>query len=413
MNIWILNHYAITPDLPGGTRHYDLGRHLAQNGHQITIFASSFHHYLHQEIRLGPGEKRKLHQVEGVWFLWLRTPPYERNDWRRVHNMIAFAFRAWRTGRRLPHLFPQLGKPDVVIGSSPHLLTPLAAYRIARHWRAAFVLELRDIWPEAAIELGLLNARHPAAKVLQLLSQFLYRKATRIISLLPCVQEHVRTYGGTVEKIVWIPNGVELAHLQAKGRTPGENGDGFCVMYVGAHGQANALDTVLQAAALVEQRGYSTIRFVLVGDGPEKARLQAMARQMQLGNVEFRDPVPKSQVFHLLQEADALLVQLGGTEVYRYGMSSNKLFDAMAAGKPVFSSADAPNNPVREAQCGFAIPPRNPEALAESIVHLYHLPASEREAMGRRAQAYIQQHHDIRKLAQRLEQTLWEVLQNQ
>lgn len=412
MNVWIFNHYAIPPDLPGGTRHYDLGRQLAQRGHQITIFASSFHHYLHKETRLAPSENYQLEQVDEVRFVWLRTPPYDRNDWRRIRNMAVFAFRAWRLGRNLPKRFPQIPKPDVVIGSSPHLLTPLAAYWVARRWRAPFVVELRDIWPESAIQMGLLRRRHPVAMGLQFLERMIYRKAVRIVSLLPCVQEHIASCGASPEKVVWIPNGVDLTRFEGLEKHRPNAPNGFCLMYLGAHGQANALDTVLEAAHLLAQRGYSGIRFVLVGDGPEKRGLMALAAQKGLSNVEFRDPVPKNKVPPLLAEADALLVQLGGAEVYRYGMSSNKLFDSMAVGKPVFSSAEAPNNPVREADCGFPIPPRSPEALAEAVIRLYQMPAEEREAMGRRGRTYVQQHHDIRKLADRLEHTLLEVVQN-
>jgi glycosyltransferase involved in cell wall biosynthesis len=188
----------------------------------------------------------------------------------------------------------------------------------------------------------------------------------------------------------------------------GASHEGFRVMYLGAHGQANALDVLIRAAKILQDRGYREIRFLLVGDGPEKPGLMALAKELGLRNVEFREPVPKSEVPKALREADAFLVQLGGTEVYRYGISSNKLFDFMAAGKPVFSSVAAPKNPVEEAQCGFTIPPRDPEALAEAIVKLYRMPPEERAEMGERGREYVEEHHDIRKLAERLEQVLGE-----
>ncbi|MGC9019436.1 MAG: glycosyltransferase, partial [Candidatus Bipolaricaulaceae bacterium] len=171
MNIWIFNHYAIPPDLPGGTRHYDLGRELVKRGHRVVIFATSFHHYLHRETRLRPGERWKVEDVDGLKFVWIRTPPYQRNDWRRVRNMVAFAVRAWQLGHKLPKLAPEIGNPDVVIGSSPHLLTPLAAYWVARHYRVPFVMEVRDLWPQTIIDMGELSARHPITKALQALER--------------------------------------------------------------------------------------------------------------------------------------------------------------------------------------------------------------------------------------------------
>jgi glycosyltransferase involved in cell wall biosynthesis len=409
MNIWIFNHYALPPDLPGGTRHYDLGRELVKRGHRVAIFAASFHHYLHRETRLQPGEKWKIEDVNGVKFVWIRTPSYQRNDWRRVQNMVVFAFRAWWLGWKLLKLAPEVGKPDVVIGSSPHLLTPLAAYWVAQHYGVPFVMEVRDLWPQTIIDMGELSAHHPITKALQVLERFLYYRAKKIITLLAQADKYISACGIPQEKIVWIPNGVDFSRFE--GLEPcvaSENG--LKVIYLGAHGKANALDIVIQAAKILQDQGYRQIRFILVGDGPEKPKLIRLGQALGLANVEFREPVPKTEIPRVLGEADAFIVQLGGSEVYRWGISSNKLFDFMAAGRPVFSSAEAPLNPVKEACCGFTVPPRDPEALAEAVIKLYQMSPEERAEMGKRGQEYVEKHHDIRKLATQLESVLQSVL---
>jgi glycosyltransferase involved in cell wall biosynthesis len=409
MNIWFFNHYALPPDLPGGTRHYDFGQELVKRSHQVVIFATSFHHYLHRETRLRPGEKWKVEDVNGVRFVWIRTPPYWRNDWRRVRNMIIFALRAWWLGRKLTKLVPEIGKPDVVIGSSPHLLTPLAAYWVARHHRVSFVMEVRDLWPQTIIDMGELSAHHPITKALQTLERFLYHRAEKIISLLAQADKYITACGIPQEKIVWIPNGVDLSRFEGLEHcVTSENG--LKVIYLGAHGKANALDTVIQAAKILQDWGYRKIRFVLIGDGPEKPRLIGMAQTLGLKNVEFRKPVPKIEIPKVLREADAFIVQLGGAEVYRWGISSNKLFDFMAVGRPVFSSAEAPLNPVKEAKCGFTIPPWDPKALAEAVIKLYQMSPEERAEMGKRGREYVEKYHDIRKLAAQLENLLQSVL---
>ncbi|MCS7254557.1 MAG: glycosyltransferase family 4 protein [Armatimonadetes bacterium] len=413
MIVWIFNHYAVPPNLPGGTRHYDLGRKLVERGHQVAIIASSFHYYMHKETRLELWEKWKIEDINNIKFIWIKTPSYCRNDWRRMQNMLVYALRAWLLGRNLPKLTPDVKRPDVIIGSSPHLFAPFAAYLVAQYYRIPFVLEIRDVWPQAAIDIGVLKPYHPATKTLQVLERILYRKADKIISLLPFAYEHIIACGVSREKIVWIPNGVDLSRLESTVTKSYRSQSSLCIMYLGAHGKANALDTVIHAAKIIQERGYQDIHFVLVGDGPEKSKLMAMVREMRLHNVEFRDSVPKSEVIKVLNEADALLVQLGGTEIYRYGISSNKLFDSMAIGKPVFSSAEAPQNPVKEANCGFVIPPRDPRALADAVIQLYQMPLEEREAMGHRGQEYVKKHHDICKLAQRLEETLLEVVQKE
>jgi len=407
MNIWIFNQYAHPPDLPGGTRHYDLGRELVRRGHQVVIFATSFHHHLRRETRLKPGEYWKIENVNGVNFIWLRTPPYQRNDKWRMWNMTVFMFRAWWLGRKIPDLVPEIGKPDVIIGSSPPLLTPLAAYWIAKHYRIKFVMEVRDLWPQTIIDMGGLSVHHPITKTLQFLERFLYRRAERIITLLPFAHEYITACGFPQEKIVWIPNGVDLSRFEdfVAAASP-KSEKVFKVMYLGAHGQANALDVLIQTAKVIQDRGYSGIRFILVGDGPEKPKLMALAKDLGLHNVEFREPVPKSEVTKVLQEADVFLLNLEKVEVFRYGISPNKLFDYMAAGKPIISSVRTLSSPVEVTRCGLVVPPRDPKALVEAVITLYRMSPKERAEMGRRGREYVAKYHDIRKLALRLEEVL-------
>lgn len=305
MNLWIFNHYAHPPDLPGGTRHFDLGRELVKRGHKVTIFASSFHHYLHKEVRLKPGEQWKLEDIEGLRFVWIRTPPYQRNDNRRVQSMLVYALRAWRLGQKLG---PVLGRPDVVIGSSPHPFASLAAYWVARHHQTPFVMEVRDLWPQTLIDMGALGAQHPLTKVLQALERFLYRRAEWIITLGPKMKEYITARGISPDKVTWIPNGVDLSRFEDLKTAP-RTGEGFKVMYLGAHGQANALDTLIYAAKAVQDRGFREIRFVLVGDGPEKPNLVKLAERLKLKNIDFRDPVPKDKIFTVFQEASAFYIQ--------------------------------------------------------------------------------------------------------
>jgi glycosyltransferase involved in cell wall biosynthesis len=408
MNIWIFNHYAVTPDTPGGTRHYDLARELVKRGHQVTIIASSFHHGRHQEIRLAFGERWKIEDVDGVKFAWIKTFPYQRNDWHRVLSMVSYMLQAWRIGRRLPKLFPEVEKPNVIIGSSVHLLAVLAAYWVAKHYRARFIMEVRDLWPQTIIDMGEMSERNPIVKTLQFLERFLYRRAERIITLLPLAHEYITSCGVPSEKIVWIPNGVDLNEFKGVESRYSSN-NSFKVIYLGAHGQANALDVLLQSAKIVQERGCQEIEFILIGDGPEKSRLIELARKLELRNVEFRDPVPKSEVTETLSEADAFVFNLESIKVFKYGISPNKLFDYMAAGKPVIFSVKASNNPVDEAQCGLTVSPRNPKALAEAIIKLSRMPKEERQAMGRRGREYVQKYHSMPVLAEKLIQCIEQV----
>lgn len=409
MNLWIFNQYAIPPDLPGGTRHYDLGQELVQRGHQVVIIATSFHHHMHKETRLKPRENWAIEDINGVKFVWLRTPPYWRNDWRRVWNMVVFARRAWWNGRRLLKLTSGIRRPDVVIGSSPHLLTPLAAYWVARFHRVPFLMEVRDLWPQTMIDMGELGVRHPITKILQALEKFLYQRAEQIITVLPLAHEYITALGIPREKIVWIPNGVNITRFETCGASSSVTRDSFKIMYLGAHGKANALDVLIHAAKLVQDKDLGEIRFILIGDGPEKPRLMALAQELGLRNVEFRNPVPKDEVMKALYEADTFVFNLERVGVFRYGISPNKLFDYMAAAKPVICAVDAPSSPVGSARCGLTVPPRDPQALAEAVIKVYQMPKEEREAMGRRGRKYVERFCNITRLAEQLERVLLQV----
>jgi len=414
MRIWIFNHYAHPPDLPGGTRHYDLGQELVKRGYQVTIFASSFHHYLHRETRLQPRERWKIEDVNGVKFVWLRTPPYWRNDWRRVRNMVAFALRAWWLGRKLPKLAPDVRKPDVVIGSSPHLLTPLAAYLVAKHHRARCVMEVRDLWPQTIVDMGELSEHHPITRALQTLERFLYRRAGRIIILGPQMEEYIAACSIGREKIVWIPNGIDLSTFdRLSGESSAESPDcsGFVILYLGAHSESNALDVVIRAADIVRAKGYGNITFVLIGDGPTKENLIQLAESLKLRNVRFQSPIPKTRVPKVLGKADVLLLTKHPT-FRSYSGSILKLFDYMAAAKPIIYSAKTAYDPVETAGCGFVVNPGDPQALADAVIKLYQIPKEEREAMGRRGRQYVEKHHSIPLLAKRLEQVLKEVVES-
>ena len=405
--LWILNHYAISPDMSGGTRHFDLARELVKKGHEVTIFASGFDHHTRQYLKIKPGEKMRVEEYDGVRFVWVNTIPYTKNDWRRVLNMLSYGWRVLRCSRGLP-------KPDAVIGSSMHPFAALAGWWLARRYKAKFIFEVRDLWPQTAVDMGAMKKNSLPAKLLYAWEKFMCNKAEKIIVLLPYAKDYVASRGISPEKVFWLPNGVNLERFDHP--APLEEGsevaevfeqyrDKFKVIYTGAHGPANGLEVIIHAASIFQDRNLG-IHFFLIGDGPDKDRLISVVKEKRLNNVSFLPPVPKALVPSILEKADLLVHTIKKMEVLQYGMSPNKMYDYLASAKPIVTSIEAKNNPVEEANAGIAVEPENPEALAEAIVKIYDLPEEKRIELGTNGRQYVEQFYNIKNLATNLESLL-------
>lgn len=394
--LWV-NHFAVSPEQGGGTRHFELGRELARRGWDVTIAASDLNlHTRTYSRRGGPADAAAKDEViDGVRFRWLWAAPYARNDWRRARNWLSFSGRVWRwSGPR----------PDVVIGSSPHLFAALAAERLARRWGVPFVFEVRDLWPESLLAAG--EGRGTAYRVLERIAAHLYRRADRIVVLAGGSAAYLRERGIPAGKLVHVPNGVDVSAFAAAARPARP---GLTLVYTGAHGPLNGLDTVLDAAELLAAR--SDIRFLLVGDGPARAALLADAERRRLGNVEFRGSVPKTAMPELLAEADAGLMVLREAPLFAFGVSPNKLFDYFGAALPVVCNVPGEVAAmVRDAGAGEQAADSSAAALAAAVVRLAERTPEERRAMGLAARDWVTREHDRPVLADRMEAMLRSLL---
>ncbi len=400
--LWIVNQYASTPKQPGHTRHFDFAVELAESGIKTGIFASC----------LNLATRDSVCHIEGFWqeevtrgvsITWLKSSRYRKNDWRRFLNMLGFGYAVYRAGTA------RKNKPDIIIGSSPPLFAAAGAYFLAKRLRTRFVLEIRDLWPRTFVDMGQFSARNPLIRLLEILENFLYRRAERIIVLARGSEEYLRGKGIAGSKIIYIPNGVRLedftSPIDRETARKKYGFSGFTVVYTGAHGPANGLEVILEAADKL--RGVENLAFVLVGDGTLKSDLQAKARTLKLDNVRFLPPVPKQEIPALLLAADAAVMPLTAAGVFGYAVSPNKLFDYLAAKKPVLCTVPGETAElIKSHHCGFASPPEDGEALAKNIRRLLSLPGSERAEMGENGYLLIREHYSREKLSENLREEL-------
>jgi glycosyltransferase involved in cell wall biosynthesis len=338
-----------------------------------------------------------------VQYVWIKTPRYLGNGIARVINILCFVSRLLCRSLRIAQQY----RPEIVIASSTYPLDIFPAFCIARLSKAKLIFEVHDLWPLTPIELGGMSRKHPFIVLMQVAEDFSYRMADRVVSILPCAGAYMRSRGLCEEKFVHVPNGIDVAewnsangplgdlHTSVLNRLHKENQ--FIVAYVGAHGRANALESVVVAAELLRE---DPVSFLLVGQGPEKEKLQTVCSKKGLSNVFFLPPVPKVTIPTLLERVDVLFVPLRRSPLFRFGISPNKLMDYMMAAKPIIQAIEAGNDIVLESQCGLTIPPEDAHALAGAIRHLMNLPEAERSEVGERGRQYVINHHDYRILAQ-------------
>jgi len=401
--LWV-NQFALLPSDGGGTRHFELGRELVRRGWRVTVIASDFH--LHRRAysrRSGPDDREPVREmVEGVEMVWLWAAPYQANDWRRAWNWLSFA-------RSVRRYCATLAKPDVVIGSSPQLFAARAAHHVALSFAVPFVFEVRDLWPESLLAAG--GRAGPAYYVLHRVAAKLYRAAERILVLARGTADYLVERGIPQRKLIHVPNGVDVESVRPASPSPSGRKQ-FTVVYAGAHGAANGLDRILDAAALLGQSsGGSTVRFLFVGDGPAKSQLQSDAVRRGLNSVEFRDTVSRPELVAIFAGVDAGLMILRDAPLFSFAVSPNKLFDYLAAALPVICNVPGEvARMVNESGAGVQARDSSGEALAEAIVTLQSLPPEERHAMGASGRQWVEREHSREVLGARLDRFLRELI---
>ena len=403
-HVWILNHYANPPAFPGGARHHSLALHLPEYGWKATVLVSSVIHHANRQL-LPDGVGSAVETVEGVDYLRLRIPQYEDNSIHRLMSMGAYCARALdpRSRRRI-------APPDLVVGSSVHPFAALAGSIIATRYRVPFVFEVRDLWPETLIARGKMEENGAPARAFRTLERYLYRRAEHIVTVLPRAHEYITRCGVPREKVAYIPNGYNARDFEDLPPRPKRKT--FDFMYFGSHGLSNDLDVLIDAYASFEARyeGKRPVRLRMIGDGPLKEGLQKRAEELGIRNISWEPLRPRGDVPALASEADCCVVVVGDLpRLYRYGISLNKLFDYMGAGRPVIAAAAAANDPVSEAGAGLSVPPEA-GALADAMLQMASTHHAPRAAKGPPPPPFMLHKHHKPVLAGRYAELLDRIL---
>lgn len=385
--VLVLNHFAGEPGSPGGTRHFEMFSRLRDWSYLIAVGN-------HATLGSTPSQS-------GMGFLALPTIPFSGNGMDRIANWVSYAMSSvvhLTSGRR----------PDIVYASSPHLLAGLAGWVLARRWNAPMVLEIRDLWPQVLLDMKQMEKSSTVYRSLERLEYFLYGHADQIVVLAEGTRRYLIERGVPSEKIAFIPNAADPDDFMViESRTELRSRFRFarptCV-YTGAHGPANGLDLLLDAAHTLR---YEDLDIVLVGTGPSKAALQRRAADLGLVNVYFLDPIPKSKIPALMKAADIGLHVLADVPLFRFGVSPNKVFDYLASGLPMITNVPGEvGDLVAASGGGIAV---EPTGLARGICELVHADPARLEAMSAAGIEYMRRHRSRTVMASRLQSLLDEL----
>ena len=401
MHILLIHQAFAALDEPGGTRHHELARFLASQGHQVSIIASPVS-YLTEKDK----HSARTEEDAGGLVKIYRSYTYSALHKSFIHRV--FSFFSFMISSFFKSL--TIKNVDLVWGTTPPIFQSASAWLISKLKHVPFLLEVRDLWPEFAIAVGVLK-NSTLIKLSYWLEKFLYSHANRIIVNSPGFLKLVRDKGGKDIKL--IPNGADISLFNT------QNGFGvrkelgwtkkFIVLYAGAHGMSNDLGVVLKAAKLLENE--KRIHFVMLGDGKEKPLLVSETERLKLSNLTFLEPVPKNKVTEILSAADACIAILKPIELYKTTYP-NKVFDYMAARKPVILAIDGViREVVEKAGCGIFCNPGDPYALAESTLFLYNH-QTEAISMGNNGYNFIKTFFNRGKIAAELLGLMSEMVNN-
>lgn len=402
MNILYIEHYAGSPEMGMEFRPYYLSREWIKMGHQVRIVAGDYSH-----LRIKNPETENDFQeeiIDGITYTWIKTGTYEGNGISRALTMFRFVHKL----RAKAKWIAETWKPDVIITSSTYPLDTYAGQRIKKYSKrengkqATLIHEVHDMWPITLIEIGGMKKTNPFVMLMQLGENSFCKHSDYVVSLLPAAKDYFVEHGMQPEKFKVVMNGIVIDEWKNPTALPPEHEQllkklhkesKFIICFFGSINVSYAIDYLIKAQQKLDD---DRIAVVIVGEGNQKEELKQMAGK----NIYFLPRIPKSAIPTLTENVDCNYVGALQNDMFRFGICMNKLFDSMMSGKPILYAVEAPNNYIKDYNCGISVKAEDVNALIEGMKQMVEMSPEKREQLGENGRKAVLDNFCYEKLAE-------------
>lgn len=384
MKIWLINNYCTLPEHGQLNRNYHFGRHLKQLGHEPVAFVGSHPHNTKLQL-INDGNPYRTFQEKPFPWVLIKTFNYEGSKKKQILSMFEFY-------KNMIIAAKHFEKPDVIIGSSAHPFAALLAIHLGQKYNCKKIVEIRDLWPESLVDFGIVNAYNPIVFLMRIFEKWLYKHADSVIFTFAGGYDYIKEQGWEKDipksKTHYVNNGIELSEFDcSKEQFVIDDEDlrsenQFRVIYAGSIRKANNLGKLIDVAKLVENK---KVKFLIWGDGDELPKLKERVGKENISNVVFKGRIAKKFIPFITSKADVNFMHLSSVPLLRFGISANKIFDYLAAGKPILCDFNANYNPIITYGAGIAVDSGRVEDIARVIDEMAGLSKEKLELYGRNA----------------------------
>ncbi len=379
-NIWIITHNAAPPQYQNHMRNLGMAKYLSQKGYKVTIFGAST--VPNTDINLIQDNRKYIsNEYDGFTLVNIKSPSYKGNGLSRKINLLLYPFRLWMYSFKYEK--ENNDRPNVIVNDLD-VMALWFPFWIANRYKVPIISEVRDLWPESLVAYGYLRPKTILAKFMYFMEKEMYRRSDKVVFSMEGGYDYIleKNLEKTVpkEKVSIINNGVDLeAFNYNKTHYSTEdpdlsNDDLFKVVYTGSIRRVNNLGLLLDAAKKITD---PRIIFLIWGDGDELEKLKERADVENIRNVKFKGNVEKKYVPYIVSKADLNIAHNTPSNIFRFGISFNKLFDYFASGKPVLCDFPCPYNPAIDNKAGVEVSIPTAEKIATTIEHFVNMPSEE------------------------------------